>query len=96
MRFPRTIAFRAQEASDTNEVFELMGAERSAFRVTGMAGFLGVPAGFSAWLSRAPSRRAFTAERIESKVARFHGDCDECPGHRRSWPTCAATRGHLP
>jgi hypothetical protein len=78
VRFPRTIAFPAQEASDTNGSVRADGGGEERLesdrygRVPG-----GVPAGFSAWLSRAPSRRTFTAERIESKVARFHGDSDE-------------------
>ena len=36
--------------------------------------------GFYAWLNRVPSKRAIRAERIEAKVAWFHGDSDQVSG----------------
>ena len=58
-----------------------MLVEKSNFTVTRMARLLGVSrSGFYAWLGRVPSKRAIRAERIEAKVAWFHGDSDEVSG----------------
>jgi len=55
--------------------------EKSKFTVTRMVRLLGVSrSGFYAWLVRVPSKRAIRAERIEAKVAWFHGDSDEVSG----------------
>jgi hypothetical protein len=49
-----------------------------------MVRLLGVSrSGFYAWLVRVPSQRAIRAERIEAKVAWFHGDSDEVSGSPR-------------
>ena len=61
-----------------------MLVERSNFTVSRMGRLLGVSrSGFYAWLGRAPSQRAIRAERIEAKVAWFHGDSDEVSGSPR-------------
>ena len=74
-----------------------MLVEKSNFTVTRMGRLLGVSrSGFYAWLGRAPSKRALRAERIEAKVAWFHGDSDEVSGSPRILATCAATVRHLP
>jgi len=39
--------------------------------------------GFYAWSKRLPSKRAVRAERIEAKVAWFHGESDEVSGAPR-------------
>ncbi|MHB8186326.1 MAG: IS3 family transposase [Dermatophilaceae bacterium] len=39
--------------------------------------------GFYAWLIRVPTKRAIRAERIEAKLAWFHGDSDEVSGSPR-------------
>ncbi len=58
-----------------------MLVERSNFTVSRMGRLLGVSrSGFYAWLGRVPSQRAIRAERIEAKVAWFHGDSDEVSG----------------
>src|ERR1035437_10135382 len=58
-----------------------MLVEKSNFTVTRMVRLLGVSrSGFYAWLVRVPSQRAIRAERIEAKVACFHGDSDEVSG----------------
>ena len=58
-----------------------MRVERSNFTVSRMGRLLGVSrSGFYAWLGRVPSKRAVRAERIEAKVAWFHGDSDEVSG----------------
>jgi putative transposase len=58
-----------------------MLVEKSNFAVTRMVRLLGVSrSGFYAWLGRVPSQRAIRAERIEAKVAWFHGDSDEVSG----------------
>jgi len=58
-----------------------MLVEKSNFTVTRMVRLLGVSrSGFYAWLGRVPSQRAIRAERIEAKVAWFHGDSDEVSG----------------
>ena len=58
-----------------------MRVERSNFTVTRMARLLEVSrSGFYAWLERGPSSRALRTERIEQKVAWFHGDSDEVSG----------------
>ena len=58
-----------------------MLVEKSNFSVTRMVRLLGVSrSGFYAWLGRVPSQRAIRAERIEAKVAWFHGDSDEVSG----------------
>jgi len=61
-----------------------MLVERSNFTVSRMGRLLGVSrSGFYAWLGRVPSQRAIRAERIEAKVAWFHGDSDEVSGSPR-------------
>jgi transposase InsO family protein len=61
-----------------------MHAEKSNFTVSRMARLLEVSrSGFYAWLTRAPSPRAVRAERIEAKIAWFHGDSDEVSGSPR-------------
>ena len=61
-----------------------MLVEKSNFTVTRMVRLLGVSrSGFYAWLVRVPSQRAIRAERIEAKVAWFHGDSDEVSGSPR-------------
>src|SRR5450756_554353 len=66
------------------QAFELMLVEKSNFTVTRMVRLLGVSrSGFYAWLGRVPSKRAIRAERIEAKVAWFHGDSDEVSGSPR-------------
>jgi putative transposase len=61
-----------------------MLVEKSNFTVTRMVRLLGVSrSGFYAWLIRVPSQRAIRAERIEAKVAWFHGDSDEVSGSPR-------------
>ena len=61
-----------------------MLVERSNFTVSRMGRLLGVSrSGFYAWLGRGPSLRAVRAERIEAKVAWFHGDSDEVSGSPR-------------
>jgi len=58
-----------------------MRVEKSNFTVTRMARLLEVSrSGFYAWLVRKPSNRAIRTERIEQKVAWFHGDSDEVSG----------------
>ena len=55
-----------------------MLAEKSNFTVTRMPGLLEVSrSGFYSWLGRTPSKRAVRTERIEQKVARFHGDSEQ-------------------
>jgi len=48
--------------------------------------------GFYAWLVRVPSQRAIRAERIEAKVAWFHGDSDLVTNDDR-WTVEAIHRG---
>lgn len=61
-----------------------MHAEKSNFTVSRMARLLEVSrSGFYAWLTRAPSPRALRAERIEAKIAWFHGESDEVSGSPR-------------
>jgi len=61
-----------------------MHAEKSNFSIARMAGLLGVSrSGYYAWLDRAPSARAVRRERIEQKVAWFHGESDEVSGSPR-------------
>jgi transposase InsO family protein len=58
-----------------------MLAEKSNFSVVRMARLLEVSrSGFYAWLKREPSPRAVRRERIEQKVAWFHGESDEVSG----------------
>jgi putative transposase len=58
-----------------------MLAEKSNFTVTRMARLLEVSrSGFYSWVGRTPSKRAVRTERIEQKVAWFHGDSDEVSG----------------
>jgi putative transposase len=58
-----------------------MHAEKSNFTIARMARLLEVSrSGFYAWCARAPSKRAVRAERIEQKVAWFHGESDEVSG----------------
>jgi len=61
-----------------------MHAEKSNFTVSRMARLLEVSrSGFYAWLTRVPSPRALRAERIEAKIAWFHGESDEVFGSPR-------------
>jgi putative transposase len=61
-----------------------MHAEKNNFTITRMARLLEVSrSGFYAWLTRAPSERALRAERIEAKIAWFHGESDEVSGSPR-------------
>jgi transposase InsO family protein len=61
-----------------------MHAEKSNFTISRMARLLEVSrSGFYAWCKRAPSKRAVRAERIEQKIAWFHGDSDEVSGSPR-------------
>jgi transposase InsO family protein len=58
-----------------------MLAEKSNFTVSRMARLLEVSrSGFYAWCRRGPSQRAVRQERIEQKVAWFHGESDEVSG----------------
>jgi len=58
-----------------------MLAEKSNFTITRMVRLLEVSrSGYYAWCRRAPSMRALRQERIEAKVAWFHGDSDEVAG----------------
>lgn len=66
------------------EAFALMHAEKSNFTLVRMARLLEVSrAGYYAWLTRTPSARALRAERIEAKIAWFHGESDEVSGSPR-------------
>jgi transposase InsO family protein len=61
-----------------------MHAEKRNFSIARMARLLEVSrSGFYAWLSRGPSARALRAERIEAKIAWFHGESDEVSGSPR-------------
>ncbi len=61
-----------------------MHAEKSNFTIARMARLLEVSrSGFYAWLTREPSQRALRAERIEAKIAWFHGESDEVSGSPR-------------
>jgi len=61
-----------------------MHAEKSNFTIARMARLLEVSrSGFYAWLTREPSQRALRAERIEAKIAWFHGESDEVSGAPR-------------
>ena len=61
-----------------------MHAEKSNFTVARMARLLDVSrSGFYAWPQREPSERALRSERIEAKIAWFHGDSDEVSGSPR-------------
>ena len=58
-----------------------MHAEKSNFTISRMARLLDVSrSGFYAWINRVPSKRAVRQERIEAKVAGFHGESDEVSG----------------
>ena len=58
-----------------------MLAEKSNFSVSRMARLLEVSrSGFYAWCRREPSQRAVRQDRIEQKVAWFHGESDEVSG----------------
>ena len=62
----------------------MMHAEKSNHTVSRMARLLEVSrSGYYAWAQRPPSKRAVRAERIEAKVAWFHGDSDEVFGAPR-------------
>ncbi|MBA3799620.1 MAG: IS3 family transposase [Geodermatophilaceae bacterium] len=66
------------------EAFALMLVEKSNYSVSRMARLLEVSrSGFYAWCKRVPSKRAVRAERIEAKVAWFHGESDEVSGSPR-------------
>jgi transposase InsO family protein len=61
-----------------------MHAEKSNFTVSRMARLLEVSrSGFYAWLQREPSKRALRTERVEAKIAWFHGASDEVSGSPR-------------
>ncbi len=61
-----------------------MHAEKSNFSIARMARLLEVSrSGFYAWLTRGPSARALRAERIDAKIAWFHGESDEVSGSPR-------------
>ena len=61
-----------------------MHAEKSNHTVSRMARLLEVSrSGFYAWSKRLPSKRAVRAERIEAKIAWFHGESDEVSGSPR-------------
>ncbi len=61
-----------------------MHAEKSNFSIARMARLLEVSrSGFYAWLTRGPSARALRTERIEAKIAWFHGESDEVSGSPR-------------
>ena len=61
-----------------------MHAEKSSHTVSRMARLLEVSrSGYYAWAQRPPSKRTVRAERIEAKVAWFHGDSDEVSGAPR-------------
>jgi putative transposase len=61
-----------------------MLAEKSNFTIARMARLLEVSrSGFYAWCTREPSPRAVRAERIEAKIAWFHGESDEVSGSPR-------------
>jgi putative transposase len=61
-----------------------MHAEKSNFSIARMARLLEVSrSGFYAWLTRGPSARAVRTERIEAKIAWFHGESDEVSGSPR-------------
>jgi hypothetical protein len=61
-----------------------MHAEKTNFTIARMARLLEVSrSGFYAWLGREPSVRALRAERIEAKIAWFHGESDEVSGAPR-------------
>jgi putative transposase len=61
-----------------------MHAQKSNFSIARMARLLEVSrSGFYAWLTREPSARALRAERIEAKIAWFHGESDEVSGSPR-------------
>jgi len=58
-----------------------MRAEKSNFTITRMVRLLEVSrSGYYAWIKRGPSKRALRQERIEQKVAWFHGESDEVSG----------------
>ena len=58
-----------------------MHAEKSNFTISRMARLLEVSrSGFYAWINRVPSKRLVRQERIEAKVAGFHGESDEVSG----------------
>ncbi len=61
-----------------------MHAEKSNFSIARMARLLEVSrSGYYAWRDREPSKRAVRAERIEQKIAWFHGESDEVSGSPR-------------
>jgi hypothetical protein len=61
-----------------------MHAEKSNHTVSRMARLLEVSrSGFYAWSNRLPSKRAVRAEKIEAKIAWFHGESDEVSGAPR-------------
>ena len=61
-----------------------MLVEKSNFTIKRMARLLEVSrSGFYAWCTRKPSPRAVRAERIEAKIAWFHGESDEVSGSPR-------------
>ena len=61
-----------------------MLVEKSNYSVSRMARLLEVSrSGFYAWCKRLPSKRAVRTERIEAKIAWFHGESDEVSGSPR-------------
>ena len=62
----------------------MMHVEKSNYTVSRMARLLEVSRlGFYAWCKRVPSKQAVRRERIEQKVAWFHGESDEVSGSPR-------------
>jgi hypothetical protein len=69
---------------EAREAFTLMHAEKTNFTIARMARLLEVSqSGFYARLGREPSVRALRAERIEAKIAWFHGESDVVSGAPR-------------
>jgi hypothetical protein len=58
-----------------------MHPQKSYFTITRIVRLLEASrSGYYAWCRRTPSIRALRQERIEAKVAWFHGDSDEVAG----------------
>ncbi len=58
-----------------------MHAQKSNFTITRMVRLLEVSrSGYYAWCQRTPSQRTLRHERLEAKVAWFHGESDEVSG----------------
>jgi len=79
------------------EAVALMHAEKSNFSIARMARLLEVfRSGFYAWLSREPSAPALRAERIEAKIAWYHGKSDGVSGSYGPWSICPRTATSSP